>query len=170
MESLGFEHDFFVSVIALNFPAPEIEVDDLLFHKLISVVEIGQEDGKSSVRVLDLDDSERDGLKFLFLPGGYLAEVVAARGYKDDVFFLAIPDEFFHSREGVRGRAANDEIAVESVLEMGDELIARVASIEEKNTPGRNTGNQGLSLGALGGINVDDTSGYWNAPEDIISS
>jgi hypothetical protein len=67
MEFLDFEHDLLVSVIALNFPAAEIQSDDLLSRKAGLVVQIGEKHRNCSIRTDESDDSQLNDFGLLAL-------------------------------------------------------------------------------------------------------
>ena len=58
VEFLDFEHDLLVFVIGFNFPAPEIETDDLFSGKAGLVEQIGEKHRHRSVGAYESDDSQ----------------------------------------------------------------------------------------------------------------
>ena len=58
MEFLDFKHDLLIPVLALNFPAVELQSDDLLSRKAGLVEQIGEKHRDCSIRTDEPDDSQ----------------------------------------------------------------------------------------------------------------
>jgi hypothetical protein len=170
MESFDLEHDLFVSIIAFNFPAPEIEVDDLLAWKLHPVEEIGKKDGFSSIPAYQPDDPELENLELFSLSGGYFLQIVATWSDEDHVFGFTAFHEFLYGWESALSWTPEDEIAMECIQQMGDKFIARVTSIKKDDVSRRDMGNQLFGLFSFGAIDIDHTPGYRYTSKDIIDS
>lgn len=168
MESFDFERDLFVSIIAFNFPAPEIEVDDLLAWKLHPVKEIGKKDGLSPIPAYQSDNPELENLELFSLSGGYLPQIVATWTYENHIFGFTALHEFLYGWESVLSWTPEDEMAMECIQQMGDKFIARVTSIKEEDASLRDMGNQLFGLFSFRAIDIDHTPGYGYTPKDII--
>jgi hypothetical protein len=77
MKFHDFEYNLFISVVALDFPAFEIESNNFLSRKLLPIVEVGQEDGNNSIGTDHSDDPEFNGFQLLSVFSGYLIQEVA---------------------------------------------------------------------------------------------
>jgi hypothetical protein len=137
MKSLDFEHNLFISVVALDFPAFEIESNNFLSRKLLRIVEVGQEDGNNSIGTDHSDDPEFNGFHLLSVFSGYFIQEVAGWVNKDLVFVFPTLNECFYS--GERGLCGTSEYVApfEFFVMMTDKFIAWEATIIEYDTVGR---------------------------------
>jgi len=168
VKTLYFKYSLFVSVVALNFPPSEIDVDDVVYGKLLLVVEIGQKYGHRSIRGFQSHYSEFDGLDFLSLIGRKLTQVAVGWGNPDTVFGFAAVEEFRDCEKRRFPYTSKNEPPVEMSQNVADKLETRIASIEEQDAARWDKGQQLFGFFSLRGIYWDHSPCYGKTPEDII--
>ena len=168
VESVEFQENFLVSVVALDFPSTEIEGDDLVASKPLSIVEIGQKDGHGSIRGRQPYYSELDGLDALSVCWRYFAQVVAAWCNPECSLALAALQKCLHGGERGLSLTPKDEKTVKLFQKISDKLEARIAPIEKKYTPSRDKRQQLFGFFSLRRIDGDHGPHYGKTSEDII--
>ena len=63
MNAFNVERDFFITIIALNFPASKMQGYDLLSGICLEVEQIREQDGDRAIRTCQQDHTEFDGPK-----------------------------------------------------------------------------------------------------------
>jgi len=66
--------------------------------------------------------------------------------------------------------ASKEEVSSVQFPQIGDELIARITSVKEKDVSGRDQRQQALSFFPLRAMYAHDTSGHGQTPEDVVGS
>lgn len=168
VELLNFEHNLFVSVVVLDFPAAEVEVDDFLARKGGLIEQIGEKHRDCSFRADKPDDPQLNNFGLLALPAAESLEEVVGGMEQNVTFLRAAPNEFLHGREGGLSWAAEDEIALVVVPQRADEVIAWIAAIKEQDRSRADGCHELQGLFALGSMNTDHCPGHGNASEHIV--
>jgi hypothetical protein len=134
MELLDLKHDLLVSIVALNFPAAEVQSDDLFTGEVGLIQQVGEEYRNGSIRADESDNSELNDFGLLALSAAESLEE-AVGGMEQNVALLtAAANKFFHRREGALSRTAKKKVAIVVVSQRADELIARISTIKKENS------------------------------------
>ena len=168
MELLDFKYDLLISVVALDFPAAKIEIDDLLSLKAGLIEQIGEKHRYGSIGADEPDDSQLNDFGLLALPGAESLEEIVGGMEQDVVLLTSAAHEFLHSREGGLSRTAEEEIAIVVVSQRADEMIARVSTIKEQDSSRADGRDELEGLFALRAMNAGYGSGHGKASEHII--
>lgn len=168
MKFFDFQNSFFTSIIGLYLPSSEIEGDKLLHRKFFLVQEVGEKDGDGSIRTDQFDDPERNGLDVVSVLFRKSAQILAAWGDTDLIFFFPALNECMHSGERGVSRTAKYKIAGVFFDKIADQLIARVAPIKEHNPTRGEKLQEGFYFISLGRICRDNRSCDGQPAEDIV--
>jgi len=168
MKFLDLENDLLVSVMFLNPPSPEIEIDDVLPGKAALVQEIGEKYRDLSIGTDQSDHPQLNTLGFFPLPWAESLKELVGGGDHDVVFLSTVADKGFHGGECRFGRTTKQEISLVVLSQEADEIIARISAIEKQHGPGRDEGQEGLGLLSFRSMNTDHTPGQSKTPEHIV--
>jgi len=142
MEVFNLQGDFFITVIAFHFPAPEIQANDLSSGKGDSVQQVSQQHRHRAIGTNQQDGPKFDGFEPFALARTDLCHGLVGWADPDDSFLFATFYKGFHGREGATGWGAEDKVAVELFAQEVKQAIAGIAPIKEPDTVGRNKGQQ----------------------------
>jgi len=168
VEFLDLQRNLFISVMVLDCPSPEVELDDLLSGKARHIQQIGQKDRDRSIRADQPDDPELDDLGLLALSAAEPLEVLVGRMDQNEVLLFAAGNEGFNGREGRLSRTAEQIVSLVVVPEVGNELIAGISPIEEQDGSGGNARQKSLGLLPFGSMDADHAPGHGKLPVYII--
>jgi len=168
MEFLNLEPNLLVSIVIFNRPALEIEIEDILFAKGGLVEQVGKKHRDRSIGADQLDNPKLDDLRLLSLPAAEPLEVLVGGVDQNKALLPAAGNEGLNGRKGGLSRTAEQKVPVVVLSEVGNELIAGVAAIEEQHRSGGNRGQKSLSFLPLRSMDTDHSPGYGKAPEHII--
>jgi hypothetical protein len=168
MKFLDFQDNFFVSVVAFDFPSSEIEENNLLCGELLGIIKVGEQHGDRPIRTDESNDPEFQSFEILSLFLWNLAQVVVARVNTYLVFFFSALNESLYGGKRALSGTSKKEIAAESSHEKANQFVARVPSIKEQHTSRRDVLQEGLHFIAFGRMRGDHSSCDGKSSENIV--
>lgn len=168
MKFLDFQNDLFIPVVGLNFPTSEIEGNKLRPREFFLLCEIGEQDGDGSIGTDESENSQLNGFEIFSLLFRYLVDVPTTRVNANLVFVLSGLDEGMYRRKRGLSRAPEYKKALESSDEIKDQLVARVASVEEQDALARDEFKKVFDLITLGRIHRDNGTSDGQPSKDIV--
>lgn len=168
MKCFDFQNDLFIPVVGFNFPTSEIEGNKLLPRVFSLVCEIGEQDGDGSIGTDESENPQLNGFEIFSLLFRYLVDVPTARVNANLVFVLSGLDESMYGRKRGLSRASEYKKALESSDEIKDQLVARVASVEEQDALARDEFKKVFDLITFGRIHRDNGTSDGQPSKDIV--
>ena len=117
VKAFNLQHDFFIPIRGLDFPAVELQDNDLLTGKGDLIEQIGQQDRHGAIGTFSPDDTGFDGLELFALVGTHRVERRIGGRTPHDVLRLSTGEKGFDDGKRAIRRRPKEEIALIRVMQ-----------------------------------------------------